>query len=182
MPQDHHSPGVSQPLPSPGFPSPPRWGHSEEFIPPSSSISPPRRLLAGSAEGGCHHSPPVGTCSGHPVPPDRPRGRLRARGTAGNLFSCRQRGKMRCQIPYREPKTKVFGPGQQRHHVPVPPAAPHGAPGLEAALPGTTEPGRGTPAPEPPPPRLSEGTLPPQGLAQPGPAPRIAGGPAPTPP
>lgn len=89
---------------------------------------------------------------------------------------------MRCQIPDREPKTKVFGPGQQRHRVPVPPAAPHGAPGLEAALPGTTEPGRGTPAPEAPRPRVSEGTLPPQGLAQPGPAPRGAGGPAPAPP
>ncbi|CAN8191178.1 unnamed protein product [Coccothraustes coccothraustes] len=82
---------------------------------------------------------------------------------------------MRCQIPDREPKTKVFDPGQQRHRVPVPPAAPHGAPGLEAALPGTMEPGRGTPAPpnHPRPAaitrRTSEGTLPPQARAQPQP-------------
>lgn len=89
-----------------------------------------------------------------PRPSGSAPGRLRARGAAGNLFSCQQRGKMRCQIPDREPKTKVFGPGQERHRVPVPPAAPHGAPGLEAALPGATEPGRGTPAPPNPQPSL----------------------------
>lgn len=59
-----------------------------------------------------------------PRPSGSALGRLRARRAAGNLFSCQQRGKMHCQNPDREPKTKVFRPGQQRHRVPVPGSSP----------------------------------------------------------
>lgn len=125
----------------------PRWGHAEEFHPCFSDDLPSpeaprglgRRRMPAQRSGRYLLRPPRSSGSAP--------GRLRARGATGTFFSCQQKEKMRCQIPDREPKTKVFGPGQQRHRVPVPPAAPHGAPSLEAALPGTMEPSRGTPAP-----------------------------------
>ncbi|XP_039936242.1 transcription initiation factor TFIID subunit 4-like [Hirundo rustica] len=83
---------------------------------------------------------------------------------------------MHCQIPDREPKTKVFGPGQQRHRVPVPGSSPRcPRPGGGAARDDRA--GQGDPGPpRRPPARSSEGTLPPQALPQPRPGPAGRGG------
>lgn len=88
---------------------------------------------------------PAQPCGRYLLGPPRPSGSApgASRGAAGSLFSCQQREEMPCQIPDREPKTKVFGPGQQRHRAPVPGSSP-GAPRPGG---GAARAGRGTPGP-----------------------------------
>ncbi|XP_041907218.1 translation initiation factor IF-2-like [Corvus kubaryi] len=89
---------------------------------------------------------------------------------------------MRCQIPDREQKTKVFGPGSSATVSPyprqlptVPPAWRRRCPGRRSR-PGGPRPPRATPRPAAITLRISEGTLPPQSLAQPWPGPAGRGG------
>ncbi|XP_014745557.1 PREDICTED: basic salivary proline-rich protein 2-like [Sturnus vulgaris] len=153
LPQDHHSPrGLPAPLSRLPGTCAPRWDHSEEFISPSSTISPPRRLLVGSSRGGCQHSPRVDTCSGHPVPPIGPGEASRPRRHRESLFLPTER-----EDALSDPRTRSENKGV-RPGAAAPPCP--GTPGssLRCPRPGGGAArddgiGQGTPAPEPPPPR-----------------------------
>lgn len=168
-PQDHHSPGG--PPASPLSRLPRTWcptlgplrraytSFSDDLPSPEAPPGLGRRRMPAEPSGRYLLRPP--RPSG-PAP-----GSLRARGAAGSLFSCQQRGKMRCQIPDREQKTKVFGPGSSATVSPyprqlptVPPAWRRRCPGRPSRA-GGPRPPRATPSPAAITRRISEGTLPP---------------------